>query len=143
MKTFARVAALALGLGLSSGACYHAIVETGRPAGATTIQRPWTSTFLWGLVPAEEINTATQCPQGVARVETQMTFPNALVSFVTFGIYTPRSVTVTCASGTGELLPTDRVRRVAEGATQAERDAAVMSAIEESKESGARVFVQF
>lgn len=143
MRTFARAAVLALGLGLSTGACYHAVIETGRPAGATTIQRPWTSTFLFGLVPAEEINTATQCPQGVARVETQMTFPNALVSYVTLGIYTPRAVTITCASGTGELLPTDRVNRVAAGATQAEREAAVAAAIEESKESGARVFVQF
>jgi len=94
-------------------------------------------------VAAEEINTATQCPQGVARVETQQTFANGLVNFITIGIYSPRAVTITCASGTGELLPTDRVHRVASDATQAEREAAVEAAIAESKQSGARVLVQF
>ena len=132
-----------LAISLSTGACFHAIVETGRPAGTATVQRPWTATYLWGLVPAAEINTATLCPQGVARVETQQTFANGLVSALTIGIYTPRSVTITCASGTGSLLPTDRVRSLAQGATQEERAAAVAAAIEESHESGVPVFVVF
>lgn len=30
-------------------------------------------------------------------VETQLSFPNQLVSFLTGGIYTPMTITVTCA----------------------------------------------
>ena len=141
MRNIAKAALLVLAA--STGACYRNVIETGRPAGTTTIERPFTSTFLFGLVPAAEINTAAQCPQGVARVQTEATVVNSLVAIVTFGIYTPRSVTITCASGTGSLEPTDRVRALAASATIEEREAAVRAAIDESAASGARVFVTF
>ncbi len=83
---------------LASSACYHAVVETGRPAGTTVVSRPWTNTFLFGLVEAQPIDVRQQCPSGVAKVETQMSPVNALATIVTFGLYTPRAVTVTCAT---------------------------------------------
>jgi Bor protein len=79
------------------GGCFHAIVTTGRPAGPEVIQRPWASSFLFGLVPPEIINGATECPAGVASIETQHTFLNSLVGIATVGIYTPMKITVTCA----------------------------------------------
>ena len=69
------VAALAL---FWSTACYHAIVETGRPAGTTVVSKPWVATWIFGLVPAQEISVAAECPNGIARVETQQTFVNGL-----------------------------------------------------------------
>ena len=49
-------------------------------------------------MPATPIDVRTQCPNGVAFVDTQMTFLNGLVSGLTFGIFTPRAVSITCAS---------------------------------------------
>ncbi|MDF1504833.1 hypothetical protein [Roseisolibacter sp. H3M3-2] len=138
MRTL-RLAALALAAVASTG-CYHAVVETGRPAGSTVVSRPWTPTFVFGLVAAPEINVAAQCPRGIAKVETQMSFVNGLASFVTLGIYTPRTVTVTCAGGTAALPG-----RTIEVATQdlAARAAALTDAARESERSGEPVFVQF
>jgi hypothetical protein len=91
---------LALGLLLcSSVACYHQLVRTGRPAGTTVVDLPWVSTWLWGLVPAADINVTPQCPSGVARVVTERSFVNGVANFVTSGIYSPIHTMVTCASG--------------------------------------------
>jgi hypothetical protein len=62
------------------------------------VSHPWTATWLWGLVPAEEINVTSECQNGVATVETQQSFVNGLVSALTLGIYAPRDVKITCAS---------------------------------------------
>jgi hypothetical protein len=66
-------------LALLLAGCYHQVVRTGAPPGNVVIERPWTATYLFGLVPATAINTAAQCPNGVAVVETQQTFVNGLV----------------------------------------------------------------
>jgi hypothetical protein len=81
---------------LTSG-CYHATINTGRPASTTVIKKPWAAGWIAGLVPPATLETAQQCPSGVSSVETQLTFPNQLVSFLTFSIFTPMSITVTCA----------------------------------------------
>lgn len=91
--------ALALGLVLTS-ACFHQVVQTGRNPGTTIVRKEWTATWLWGIVPATAIDVTRECPGGIATVETQQTFMNGLVSVLTIGIYTPRDVKVTCASGT-------------------------------------------
>lgn len=144
------LAALAVALALTtSTACYHAVVETGRPAGTTTVQKPWVNTFLFGLVAAQPIDVTAQCPGGVARVETQQTFVNGLVGLVTLGIYTPQSATITCAAGrTGALDPRldprgHPVVAVADDATAADRSAALRSAAIESARTGQPVFVRF
>jgi hypothetical protein len=76
--------------------CYHATVHTGRPSAATRDSR-WSHSWLWGLVPPSPVNATQSCPGGAAMVETQLSFPNQLVSFLTGGIYTPMTITVTCA----------------------------------------------
>lgn len=134
-----RITSLALAALASSG-CYHAVVETGRPAGGTIVSRPWTPTFLWGLVAAPEINVASQCPRGIAKVETQLSFVNALATIVTLGIYTPRTVTVTCASGSASTG--GRVIEVAGTDLQA-RLTAMNAATATAVRTGEPVFVQF
>jgi Bor protein len=39
-----------------------------------------------------------KCPNGAAKVETQLSFVNHVVSLLTLGIYTSMPVTVTCAA---------------------------------------------
>ena len=140
------MAALSLSLALTtSAACFHAIVDTGRTAGTTVIQKPWVNTFVFGLVPAAEIDVTRQCPGGVARVETQQSFLNGLVGVITLGIYTPQTATITCAAaGTAMLVPTDApVVAVADDATAAARTAAFHDAATESARTGHPVYVRF
>jgi hypothetical protein len=138
--------ALAVALALTATtACFHAVVETGRPAGTTIVQKPWVNTFVFGLVGAKPIDVTAQCPGGVARVETQQTFLNGLIGGLTLGIYTPQSATITCAAGrTGALDGRgDAVLAVGDDATRDERDAALRWAVEESARTGRPVFVRF
>lgn len=79
------------------GACYHATVETGLTPSTQVLERSFASSWIYGLVPPKTVETASRCPDGVAKVETQLTFLNQLVRFLTLGIYTPMQIRVTCA----------------------------------------------
>jgi hypothetical protein len=96
-----RVSAGVVGIVFGSAACFHATIETGATPSTTMISKQWAPGFVWGLVPPSTVETAAKCPNGVAKVETQLTFLNQLVEFVTIGIYTPMSIEVTCAAGKG------------------------------------------
>lgn len=121
-------------------ACYHQVVNTGLAPGQTTIDRPWTSTFIFGLVPATPIDVRSQCSNGVAIVDTQMTFLNGLVSAITFGIYTPLSVSVTCATGGSAMLPGTREIRVQDTGSEG-FEAAMNNAVLASRSLGAPVVI--
>ena len=95
MARFSSTLAL-VGVVVLSG-CYHAIIETGFPPGNQTIEKPWASSWIGGLVPPTMVETAERCPNGVARVETQHSFLNMLVTWLTAGIYAPMTIEVTCA----------------------------------------------
>jgi len=77
--------------------CYAAKIDTGRTPSSKMISKPWASCWIYGLVPPTTVQTATDCPDGVALVETQHSFLNYLVGGITLGIYTPIQITVTCA----------------------------------------------
>jgi hypothetical protein len=91
---------IALVVLLSITGCYHATIETGQPASNATIEQGFASGWIYGLVPPSTVQTAERCPNGVARVETQLSFVNQLVSMLTLGIYSPMSIKVTCAAAT-------------------------------------------
>ena len=93
-----RIATLLVAAVLSTG-CYHVTVITGAPPSAQTIDLPWQNSFVLGLVPPSEVKTNPPCTQGVARVETERSFLNGLVSAIVWNLYTPLHVNVTCASG--------------------------------------------
>ena len=79
--------------------CYHATVDTGRAPSPQVVEKPWAHGFLWGLVPPATLETAQKCPNGVAKVETQVSFLNQVAGgFLTGGIYSPMSIRVTCAA---------------------------------------------
>ncbi len=123
-------------------ACYHATIETGAKPSTTVIKKGFASGWIYGLVPPKTVETASQCPAGVARVETQLSFVNQLVSFLTLGIYTPMEIVVTCAeagavsSGAGDVV-------VPAGAAENELRAALETAVARSAESGSAVLVRF
>jgi Bor protein len=78
--------------------CYHATIETGASPSAEVINKSFASGWIFGLVPPSTVSTAAKCPAGAAKVETQLSFVNQLVSLLTLGIYTPMAIKVTCAA---------------------------------------------
>lgn len=137
-------AALLFTVGLS--ACYHVTVDTGRRPSGETIERPWAHSFIYGLVPPETVETASRCPNGVARVETQMSFLNGLVSAITWGLYTPMNITVQCAAAGTAMLQAESaapVITVREGADLAELESALNAAAKRAAADNEPVYVEF
>ena len=101
-RTVNLLAATAL-LGLA--ACYHATIDTGLPPSPQVIDQPWASGWVYGLVPPKTVETMAKCSSGVSKVETLHSFLNSLVGGLTFGIYTPITIKVTCAAGGRASIP--------------------------------------
>jgi hypothetical protein len=135
MHALARWTAAAA-LAVTASGCYHATIETGAAPGTDTITIPWAHGFIYGLVPPSVVNAAQRCPRGVAKVETQMSFLNGLASAVTFGIYTPMQIDVTCSGGGGR----DDASAIPAGDDAA---AALTRAVERARETGQPVYVKF
>ena len=118
--------------------CYHAVIQTGRPESTDVISIKWANSFIFGLVPPPIVETASRCTNGVAKVETQHSFLNGLAAFVTFSLYTPMQIDVTCAArGTASADPVIKVepgRNVEQALTEAVRV---------SSEKNTPVYVQF
>jgi hypothetical protein len=122
--------------------CYHATIETGSPASTTVYKQAWASCWVYGLVPPKTVEAQAKCPGGVSRVETQHTFLNQLVGMLTFGIYTPMEITVTCAgSGTADAAETPIDIICKTGANDA-IEKAFAEAADKSVELGRPVYVQ-
>jgi hypothetical protein len=83
----------------TTAGCYRATVDTGRTPSGQTVRNDWAHSFVAGLVPPATVQTAQQCPAGVARVETQHSILNMLVTSLTFGLYSPMTIMVQCAAG--------------------------------------------
>jgi len=84
-------------------ACWHATVTTGLRPSTVKIEDKWASSWIYGLVPPSAVETMEKCPAGVAQVDTQLSFTNQLVNFLTMGIYTPMEIIVTCADDREEM----------------------------------------
>ena len=103
MRTL-RAAAVVAAFALTG--CYHAVITTGRPESTDVISIKWANSFIFGLVPPPIVDAAARCTNGVAKVETQHSFLNGIAAIVTFQIYTPMQIDVTCASrGTASTAP--------------------------------------
>lgn len=135
-----RVLLLVPMLAILSG-CYRQVVNTGRTPSATTVSRPWTATWVFGLVAAKPIDVTQNCPAGIATVTTQMTVPNWLAQAVTLSIYAPRNVTVTCAQGTA--MSGAQTIHVARGASDAAFRKALETAAQLAADTGEPVVLRF
>lgn len=139
----ATLSALAL-IVVSGGGCYHATIETGLAPSTQVIDKAWASGWIFGLVPPSPVETQSKCASGVSKVETQLSFLNQLVAFLTLYIYTPMAIKVTCASGgRSAIAPGEPEIRVGAGATSAELESAFARAAELSLRSRGPVYVSF
>ncbi len=91
---------------LVSTGCYHSIIDTGLEPGPVAYHEGWETAWLVGLIPAE-VDARGVCRGPWARVETQQSFLNGLVTLLTLGIYSPHEVEVVCATAgiDGDLEP--------------------------------------
>lgn len=142
MNSFRRLLLVAVAVALCG--CYHATIETSLEPSLRTIEDSWADAWVLGLVSPSTVETAEKCPDGVAKIETKLSFLNQLVGFLTIGIYTPMSIKVTCAAGgSGSALLDARTIEIEEGASDKEKQRAFQLAATLSAGSGEPVLVRF
>ena len=83
---------------LATAACFHQVVQTGLAVGPTPIDKPFASTFVFGLASASEIAVRSDCPGSADVTEMEQGLVNGLGAGLTLGIYSPQQVRATCAS---------------------------------------------
>ena len=137
-----RFALLFVVFAVVASGCYHSKVVTGRTPGPIVIDEPFASGWVYGLVPPSTVEAASECPDGVAIVETEISFLNQLVGALTGYIYTPMHIKVTCAleESTSAKTPEVEIVVVEEHTSVVE---AFESAADEAVVSGEPVVVRF
>lgn len=137
-----RWSSLALVVVLGTG-CFHQVVNTGNPAGATVVDKAFVPGWLWGLVANTPVDVRTECPMGVAVVTTETSFLNGLVGGLTLGIFTPQHVRVTCASRSASLPAGMRQLTIPVDATPEIEAALIQQAMQTSAETHASVALRY
>lgn len=86
----------ALLLSLFLVGCTHHVRIDNPYYRAADVHKTWVNGFLWNLV-GGRVSIAEFCgDRPVAAIDTRRSFGNALVSWLTLGIYTPMHATITC-----------------------------------------------
>lgn len=136
----ARLPLLAVAALLAAAACYHATIDTGRAPNGVQIEKKWAHSFIAGLVPPDLVETASKCPDGLAKVETRLSFLNQVANFVTLGIYSPMEIVVSCA---GSTASTGDATTLSAGPDPGDRQAAIEEAATITRDEGEPVYVRF
>lgn len=88
-------------LALCATGCFRMTVKNGLPTGQAPIEYDgkWHSGLVYGIAELSgPYDLSKVCPQGWSAVHTETSFLNGLVQGFTGNIYSPQSVTVTCAA---------------------------------------------
>ncbi len=124
--------------------CYHATVDTGLTPSAQVVEKSFAAGWIFGLVPPSTVQTAAQCPHGAAKIETQLSFVNQLVAWLTVYIFTPMSIKVQCAQGGRASLPANApIIDVGMNATTEELQNAMNRAADMSIRTHTPVYVEY
>ena len=138
-----RIIVVAVSCCLLTTGCYVATVDMKKPTGKVNTQS-FAPSWIFGLVPPPTVDAAAMCPEGVSIVETQHSFLNYLVGGITFGIYTPIQIKVTCAAGgTARVVDPENEVRIPTGATHEMIADAYSRAAKRAVESREPVYVHF
>jgi hypothetical protein len=90
----------ALALALAATACATHKINYKNPAVASgQTHSAKQSFFLWGLAGGDEVDLQKMCPTGIAGIESKSSAGDAILHWLTGGLYSPMSVDVTCAAG--------------------------------------------
>ena len=138
-----RRAGMTIAVLLLTAGCFHATIETGLQPSGQTIDQAWAHGFVFGLVPPSTVQTASACPNGVARVETRRSFLNQIVGGFTGGLYSPMHIRVPGAASGRAMLSESAQSVVASSAGFDDLQSAIGIARTISLESEAPVLVRF
>jgi len=100
------------------------------------------------LLPPQErptgctVATASKCPNGVAKVETRLSFVNQLVAWLTGYIYTPMSIKATCAESRRASVSAPRIDVGADPTAEQVKNA-ISRAAELSLRDGVPVYIEY
>ncbi len=143
MKRFMKSAAVLVVIAVVGG-CYNARIETGLTPSQEVIKQGWAPSWIYGAVSPPTVEVASQCPNGVAQVHTYHSFLNLLVGGLTFGIFTPITINVTCAQAGGddEASGASEVR-IDAGASMEEKVQQFQDAVDLSAREGQPVLIKF
>lgn len=86
----------ALLLSLLLVGCTHHVRIDNPYYRAADVHKTWVNGFLWNLVGGHVSSSEFCGDRPVAAVDTKRSFGNAIVSWLTLGIYTPMHATITC-----------------------------------------------
>lgn len=126
---------------LMSG-CYHAQVTTGLEASDEVYQDKWATGFIAGLVPPDLVDATEHCSNGVAKVETRHSFLNLVAQAITFSLFSPMEITVTCATG-GMSVTTDNTSlELARNSTEEVKQQTYNDAVSISSKMNKPVYIQ-
>lgn len=126
---------------LMSG-CYHAQVTTGLEASDEVYQQKWATGFIAGLVPPSMIDATEHCSNGVAKVETRHSFLNLVAQAITFSLYSPMEITVTCASGMGATTSDNEPLELAKTSTDEVKEKTYNEAISVASKTQKPVYIE-
>lgn len=123
--------------------CYHAQVSTGLPASNDVYQKAWATSFIAGLIPPSVVNAEQHCTNGVARVETRHSFLNMLATLITFNLFSPMEITVTCASSSADNYSGENILELAKNSAREDVVNTFSEAAELSASTEKTVYVSF
>lgn len=126
--------------------CYHAKITTGETPSNEVYEKKWASSWIYGLVPPEVVKGGEECSNGVATVESKHSFLNMLVGGLTFGIYSPMHISVTCAEGStalDESTANQTIVSISNRASEQDIILAFQQAADKAVEIGKPVYVIF
>lgn len=95
MKAIRLLVAGSVAASLLTG-CVTTTFKTGLPGGGAKKEERGTY-FLYGLVGDKTLNLSELCPEGVSSFKDYFSAVDGILSCVTCGIYTPKSIEVECA----------------------------------------------
>jgi hypothetical protein len=107
-----RIALAAAILSMGTG-CYAVKYRTDLPGGGRVHSQSATF-FIGGLIGKATVNLDSICPNGVARWENKASVLDLILTYITIGIYTPRTIEVECAGGSAYRLEEQPSQNVTE-----------------------------
>lgn len=94
-----------LALLVATTGCFHFHYVTDEKPAPAPSSEAWHHGFVWGLVEGMPVDVTKVCPSGFARIDSTETFVNGFVRFVTWSIYSPETITITCNATDAAQLP--------------------------------------
>ncbi len=122
--------------------CYHAQITTGLEASDEVYQNKWATSFIAGLVPPDMVDATEHCSNGVAMVETRHSFLNLVAQAVTFSLFSPMEITVTCATGGMSVTTDDTSLELAKNSTDEVKEQTYRDAVAISSKMNKPVYIQ-